>query len=59
MTQTECATYIGKSRDKVAHWTRTGFMPSLRDPDSGRPMYPRAAVDAWLVSFAADLRSAS
>jgi predicted DNA-binding transcriptional regulator AlpA len=50
MTQTELAQYLGKGRWKIAQWTKAGILPTFIDPESGRTMYPRASVDAWLAS---------
>jgi predicted DNA-binding transcriptional regulator AlpA len=48
LTQSEVAAKLGKSRDKIARWTELGLLPTFTDPDSGRVMYPIAAVDRWL-----------
>ena len=50
MTQTELAEYLGKGRYKIARYTDAGILPTFIDPESGRIMYPKAAVDAWLAS---------
>jgi predicted DNA-binding transcriptional regulator AlpA len=52
MTQTELAEYLGKGRYKIAKYTAQGLLPTFTDPESGRIMYPKAAVDAWLASHA-------
>ena len=52
MTQTECAEYLGKGRYKIARYVEKGIIPTFVDPESGRVMFPRAAVDAWLASHA-------
>lgn len=51
LTQTEAAEYLGHSRAKIREWTRNGLIPVIYDPESSRPMYPRPALDAWMVEL--------
>lgn len=59
LTQIEAAAYLGKSRDKVREWTRSGLLPVLYDPESSRPMYPLPALEAWLVKLGTEHKAAS
>jgi hypothetical protein len=52
MTQTKVAVYPGKSCDKIRTYTARKYMPFCTDPESGRPMCPKAAIDAWVAAFA-------
>jgi len=48
LTQAEVADLLGFGRNKVAALTRNGHLPSLTDPDTGRPYYLRATLEAWM-----------
>jgi transcriptional regulator with XRE-family HTH domain len=37
LTQAEVADLLGFGRNKIAALTRNGHLPSLTDPDTGRP----------------------
>lgn len=39
---------LGMSRAKVRAWTRAGVLPTVADPETGRPWYSRRAIDAFL-----------
>jgi predicted site-specific integrase-resolvase len=48
LNQVEAAAFLGKDRKKVRIWTRTGVLPIFVDPDGGRVMYPKPALERWL-----------
>lgn len=47
LNQVEAAALLGKTRDKVRRWTQLGVLPVFVDPDSGRVLYPRPALERW------------
>jgi predicted site-specific integrase-resolvase len=59
LTQLEAAKRLHKDVKTIRRWTDAGIIPVFRDPDSGRPMYPEAALDKWLASFADNVKRAS
>ena len=47
LNQTETAELLGKSRAIIRRWTNAGILPHFRDPESGLPIYSRAALESW------------
>ena len=54
MTQAQAAQYLGASVPTVRRWQRAGVLPTFTDPDTGRVLYPRPALDRWLASHAGE-----
>ena len=48
MTQAEVAELLGCGRNKVAALTKAGTIPHFTNPDSGKPYYLRATLEAWM-----------
>lgn len=59
LTQSEAARYLGKSCRKVREYTKAGVLPTWSDPDSGRIMYPKLALDEWQRQLADTAKRAS
>lgn len=52
-TKEELATLLGISQRTLQTMTQSGKVPCIRSAGkSGRVLYPRAAVDGWLVKQA-------
>lgn len=43
----KAALHLGVGRNLVRRWTEQGVIPFFRDPETGRPVYSRIALDEW------------
>lgn len=47
LSQVALAKRWKKAPRKIAAWTKAGLLPIFLDPDSGRVLYPLAAIERW------------
>lgn len=48
LTQAQVGELLGCGRNKVAALTRAGTLPTFPDPETGRPVYLRTTIEAWM-----------
>lgn len=48
-----------KDTRTIRRWTAKGLLPTFTDPDTGRVMYPLAAVEKWEASHLPSGKAAS
>lgn len=53
LNRRQAAKELGRSEKKVLAWTRAGLLPTFVDPESGRTLYPRAALERWAAEMKA------
>lgn len=54
LRQLTAARLLGVSPRKLREWTRHGLVPTYTDPESGRVLYPRAALERWAAEMKAE-----
>ena len=57
LTRNEAVAYLHISKTTFDRNVKAGRIPCWVDQDTGWKRYPKAALDAWLVSFANDVAS--
>jgi len=50
LSQVQLSERWGKAPRTVRRWTRAGLLPTFTDPDTGRVVYPLAAIERWEAS---------
>ena len=51
MSRTQAAIYLGFDRRTLLKWERQGYGPKVVYMPSGRPMYARASLDAFVETL--------
>lgn len=57
LTRGEAIAYLGMGEHQFDRNVKAGRIPCWTDPDTGWRRYPKAALDAWLASFAGPVAS--